>query len=264
MSLFIKGPAAALGVNGRVYIELLAPGAGMILQFQQRFQCLAIALESKAAHQVGRFTGILCGQQRVDQALPHISGSVIIDLTGPEHPCGQRRPLDFRGDGVPVTQQLPEVGAFGVLHISKPMDVLDQVFLLCSNLFRRPGQCSFSLLLTLAFPAQSVIAQRGPTAGTGIFQTHIFRLLSDDRKTPCDTLPLGQADAGREKAAQNQDLYPKALCLTIFCCLSRPFGHGYSSLSICFHLPHMLFYPLHLVHQSPDLEVHHILRHLWE
>ena len=84
----------------------------MILQFQQRFQCPAIALESKAAHQVGRFTGILCGQQRVDQALPHISGSVIIDLTGPEHPCGQRRPLDFRGDGVPVTQQLPEVGAF--------------------------------------------------------------------------------------------------------------------------------------------------------
>ena len=50
----------------------------------------------------------------------------------------------------------------------------------------------------------------------------------------------------------------------IFCCFSRPFGHGYSSLSICFHLPHMLFYPLHLVHQSPDLEVHHILRHLWE
>ncbi len=81
---------------------------------------------------------------------------------------------------------------------------------------------------------------------------------------PCDTLSFGQADAGREKAAQNQDLYPKALCLTIFCCLSRPFGHGYSSLSICFHLPHMLFYPLHLVHQSPDLEVHHILRHLWE
>lgn len=52
--------------------------------------------------------------------------------------------------------------------------------------------------------------------------------------------------------------------VTIFCCLSRPFGDGYSSLSICFHLPHMLFYPLHLVHQSPDLEVHHILRHLWE
>ena len=81
---------------------------------------------------------------------------------------------------------------------------------------------------------------------------------------PRDTLSFGQADAGREKAAQNQDLYPKALCLTIFCCLSRPFGHGYSSLSICFHLPHMLFYPLHLVHQSPDLEVHHILRHLRE
>ena len=158
----------------------------------------------------------------------------------------------------------PAVVVPRMVHLMENSYGMDQVFLLCSNLFRRPGQCSFSLLLTLAFPAQSVIAQRGPTAGTGIFQTHIFRLLSDDRKTPCDTLPLGQADAGREKAAQNQDLYPKALCLTIFCCLSRPFGHGYSSLSICFHLPHMLFYPLHLVHQSPDLEVHHILRHLWE
>ena len=81
---------------------------------------------------------------------------------------------------------------------------------------------------------------------------------------PCDTLSFGQADAGREKAAQNQDLYPKALCLTIFCCLSRPLGHGYSSLSIFFHLPNILFYPLHLVHQSPDLEVYHVLRHLWE
>ena len=73
----------------------------MILQFQQRFQCPAIVLESKAAHQVGRFTGILCGQQRVDQALPHISGSVIIDLTGPEHPCEiyYHAPADVR-DGL--------------------------------------------------------------------------------------------------------------------------------------------------------------------
>ena len=59
----------------------------MILQFQQRFQCPAIALESKAAHQVGRFTGILCGQQRVDQALPHISGSVIMISQGQNTPA---------------------------------------------------------------------------------------------------------------------------------------------------------------------------------
>ena len=52
----------------------------MILQFQQRFQCPAIALESKAAHQVGRFTGILCGEQLLDQTIPHIGGSVIIEL----------------------------------------------------------------------------------------------------------------------------------------------------------------------------------------
>ena len=42
---------------------------------------------------------------------------------------------------------------------------------------------------------------------------------------PRDTLSFGQADAGREKAAQNQDLFSKALCLTIFGCLSCPFGH---------------------------------------
>ena len=152
----------------------------MILQFQQRFQCPTIALESKAAHQVGRFTESSVDEQRVDQALPHISGSVIIDLTGPEHPCGQRRPLDFRGDGVPVTQQLPEVGAFGVLHISKPMDVLDQVFCFAAICSGVQANAVFRSCSHLSFPAQSVIAQRGPTAGTGIFQIIIiFRLLSD-------------------------------------------------------------------------------------
>ena len=133
---------------------------------------------------------------------------------------------------------------------------MDQVFLLCSNLFRRPGQCSFSLLLTLAFPAQSVIAQRGPTAGTGIFQTHIFfDSLSDDRKTPCDTLPLGQADAGARKGRTEP----------------RPVSQGSVSDDILLSFPsvwtwvlisiHLLstyrtcsFYPLHLVHQSPDLK----------
>ena len=81
---------------------------------------------------------------------------------------------------------------------------------------------------------------------------------------PRDTLSFGQADAGREKAAQNQDLYPKALCLIIFCCLLCPIGHRNRLLCIRFHLPRTFFYPLHLVHQSPDLEVYHVLRHLWE
>ena len=158
MALLVKGPAAALGIAGRVYIEPLAPGAGIFLQFQQRFQRLFIALHGETAHQVGCFAGILRGQQRMDQTVPHIGGSVTIDLAGPKHLCGQRRPLDLRGDGVPVTQQLPEVGELRVLHLLQPPDVLDQVFLLLGNLFRRPGQRSSSLLLTLAFPAQSLIA----------------------------------------------------------------------------------------------------------
>lgn len=44
----------------------------------------------------------------------------------------------------------------------------------------------------------------------------------------------------------------------------RPFGHGDLPLSIRFHLPRSLFCPLHLVHQGLDLELHHILRRLWE
>ena len=109
----------------------------------------------------------------MNQTIPHIGRSVIIDLTGPEHPCGQCRPLDLRVDGVPIPQQLPEVGELRVLHISQPLDVLDQVSLLLCDLFRRPGQRSLPILLTLTFPAQSLIAQRGPTAGAGVFQTHI-------------------------------------------------------------------------------------------
>ena len=110
----------------------------------------------------------------MDQAVPHIGGSVIIDLTGPEHPSGQSRPLDFRGDGVPVPQQLPEVGELRVLHISQPLDVLYQVSLFFDNLFRHPGQSSLPFLLALTFPTQSLIAQGCPTAGAGIFQTHIL------------------------------------------------------------------------------------------
>ena len=109
----------------------------------------------------------------MDQAIPHIGGSVIIDLTGPEHLCGQCRPLDLRGDGIPVPQQLPEVGELRVLHLRQPLDVLNEIFLLFANLFRRPGKSSLPILLALTFPAQSLIAQRGPTAGAGVFQAHI-------------------------------------------------------------------------------------------
>ena len=81
---------------------------------------------------------------------------------------------------------------------------------------------------------------------------------------PRAILPQGQTDAGHEKAAQNQDLFSKALCLTIFCCLSCPFGHRNRPLCIRFYLLYTLSYPLHLVHQGLDLEFHHVLRHLRE
>ena len=173
VALLVEGPAADLRIAGRVRIEALAPGPGIPLQLQQSLHCLVISLHSKAAHQVGCRAGIFRGQQRMDQAIPHIGGSVIIDLTGPERLCGQCRPLDLRGDGVPVAQQLPEVGELRVLHITQPPDILNQVPLLLRDLLRRPGQGSSSLLLTLAVPAQSFVAQRGPTAGAGVFQTHI-------------------------------------------------------------------------------------------
>ena len=98
---------------------------------------------------------------------------MIIDLTGPEHLCGQCHSLNLWGDGVSVAQQLPKVGELRVLHVAQPLDILDQVSLLPCDLFRRPGQCSLSLLLALTFPAQSFVAQGCPTAGAGVVQAHI-------------------------------------------------------------------------------------------
>ena len=73
-----------------------------------------------------------------------------------------------------VPQQLPEAGELRVLHIRQPLDVLNQVSLLLGNLFRRPGQRSVSILLALAFPAQSLIAQGGPTVWADVLQAHIL------------------------------------------------------------------------------------------
>lgn len=52
VSLLVEGPAAALGVVGRVHIEAIAPGLGLPLQLQQCSHCLVISLEGKAGHQV--------------------------------------------------------------------------------------------------------------------------------------------------------------------------------------------------------------------
>ena len=152
LALLVEGPAANLRIAGRVHIEALAPGPGIPLQIQQCLHCLFIPLEGKAAHQVRRFAGIFRGQQRMDQAVPHILWGAIVKFRRPENLCGQRRPLDLRGDGVPAAKQLPKVGEFRVLHISQPLDVLNQVSLLFGNLFQRPGQSSLSLLFALAFP----------------------------------------------------------------------------------------------------------------
>ena len=88
----------------------------------------------------------------MDQAVPHILWGAIVKFRRPENLCGQRRPLDLRGDGVPAAKQLPKVGEFRVLHISQPLDVLNQVSLLFGNLCQRPGQSNLSLLFALAFP----------------------------------------------------------------------------------------------------------------
>ena len=173
LALLVEGPASDLRIAGWVYIEALAPGPGISLQLQQSFHCLVISLHSKATHQVGGRAGIFRRQQRMDQTIPHIGGSVIIDFTRPEHLCGQCRPLNLRGDGIMVAKQLPKDGELWVLHISQPLDVLYQVSLFFDNLFRRPGKSSLPILLALTFPAQSLIAQRGPTAGAGVFQAHI-------------------------------------------------------------------------------------------
>lgn len=110
----------------------------------------------------------------MNQTIPHIGGSVIIDLTGPEHLCGQCRPLDLRGDGIMVAKQLPEVGELRVFHLRQPLDVLNQVSLLLYDLFRGPSKSSLPLLFRFAFPAQSLIAQGCPTAGAGVLQAHIL------------------------------------------------------------------------------------------
>ena len=82
LPFLIKGPAAALGVDGWVHIEILSPWARMFLQLQKRFQRPVISLHGKAAHQLRRFAGILRRKQDVDQAVPHILRGVIIKLTG--------------------------------------------------------------------------------------------------------------------------------------------------------------------------------------
>ena len=110
----------------------------------------------------------------MDQTIPHIGGSMIIDLTGPEYLCGQCHSLNLRGDGILIAKQLPEVGELRVIHISQSLDVLYQVSLFFDNLFQRPGKSSLPLLFTLAFPAQSLIAQGCPTAGAGVLQAHIL------------------------------------------------------------------------------------------
>ena len=61
-----------------------------------------------------------------------------------------------------------------------------------------------SLLLRPAFPAQALITQGRAANGASVFQAHAPWHLSNDRKTPCDTLSVGQADAGRIKAAKKE------------------------------------------------------------
>ena len=188
LALLVEGPASDLRIAGWIYIETLTPGPGISLQLQQSLHCLVISLHSKATHQVGGRAGIFCGQQRMDQTIPHIGGSMIIDLTGPEHLCGQCHSLNLRGDGIMVAKQLPKVGELWVLHISQPLDVLYQVSLFFDNLFRHPGQSSLPFLLALTFPTQSLITQWGSTAGAGIFQTHVLILLSGNKKAPRRTV----------------------------------------------------------------------------
>ena len=188
LALLVEGPDSDLRIAGWVYIEALAPGPGISLQLQQSLHCLVISLHSKATHQVGGRAGIFRGQQRMNQTISHIGGSVIIDLTGPKHLCGQCHPLNLWGDDIMVAKQLPKVGELWVLHISQPLDVLYQVSLFFDNLFRRPGQSSLPFLLALTFPTQSLITQWGSTAGAGIFQTHVLILLSGNKKAPRRTV----------------------------------------------------------------------------
>ena len=116
--------------------------------------------------------------------------------------CERNRPKGIRPSIIPWKQHIPPG------HGSKRRSGILQTPETGAAHPGRPGQRSISLLLALAFPAQSLIAQRGPTAGAGVFQAHIRWLLSKDRKTPRDTLSLGQADAGREKAARKKPHLP--------------------------------------------------------
>ena len=167
--LLVEGPAADLRIAGRVHIKTFAPGPGIPLQFQQCLHCLVISLEGKAGHQIPSLMGAIRFKQSSDQPIPYIIRCMIVEFAGPEYLRGQRCPLDLRGDGIPVTQQLPEVGAFRVLHFRQPLNVLEQVSLLLRDLLRRPGERRIPTLFAFALPAQSVIAQRSSTAGAGVF-----------------------------------------------------------------------------------------------
>ena len=76
------------------------------------------------------------GQQSRDQAVPHISRSLVVNLAGIEHLCSQCCLLDLWGDGISVAKHLSEVNELQVLHICQPLDVPNQSILLFLNLFR--------------------------------------------------------------------------------------------------------------------------------
>src|SRR5699024_8738276 len=96
--------------------------------------------------------GAIRFKQSSDQPIPYIIRCMTVEFAGPEYLRGQRCPLYLRGDGIPVTQQLPEVGVFRVLHIRQSPDVLEQVSLLLRNLLRRPGERCIPTLFALALP----------------------------------------------------------------------------------------------------------------
>ena len=193
LALLVKGPAADLRIAGWVHIEALAPGPGISLQFQQRLHCLVIPLHSKATHQVGRPRwNIPLTAAHAIRPSRTSCGSVVVEFTGPEHLCGQCRPLDLRGDGIPVAQQLPEVGELRVLHIRQPLDVLNQVSLLLCDLFRRPGQSSISLLLSICISSTiphspRVSHSRGRCISDSYFLTPFQKIKNALRRTATRT-----------------------------------------------------------------------------
>ena len=86
---------------------------------------------------------------------------------------------------------------------SRALDILNQIFLLLCDLFRRPGQRSISLPLALTFPAQSLIAQGCPTAGASVFQTHDFTLLQKIEKRPASPCHIDGWGRRTRKDARN-------------------------------------------------------------